>query len=267
MATIESHAPWLNFVDVTTTSTTPVVIAPIALITIERRHPGCASAPLCFSLSQCRTMPVCDSVNDVNTPTTYSWISRVRFASNATIITHARAARTDHAVREHEPVAAVHELAGHEPVPREDRREPREVLVGGVRRQDQDRGREERQHVEAEPAAEHRVGDLRDHGALVAHRDVPDVGREARDPEEHRDRDHAHDRQGLGGVLGLRPPERRHPVRDRLDARERRRARRERMQDHEQRDRLHGARHLGRRRDGLARRASADAAARSRGRS
>ncbi len=39
MNRIESHAPWTNFVDVMTMSTMPVVIAPIVLITIERRHP------------------------------------------------------------------------------------------------------------------------------------------------------------------------------------------------------------------------------------
>ena len=51
-------------------STRNVATAPIALITIDRCQPFAASAPLCFSFSQCRTMPVCDSVNEVNTPTT-----------------------------------------------------------------------------------------------------------------------------------------------------------------------------------------------------
>ena len=75
----------MNFVAVTTTSTTPVVIAPTVLITIEVCQPFCASAPLCRSASQWRIIPVCESVNDVNTPTTYIWISLLRFASNATI--------------------------------------------------------------------------------------------------------------------------------------------------------------------------------------
>lgn len=70
MARIESQAPWMNFVAVITMRTTNVVTAPIALITIERRHPGWALGPLCFSRSQCRTIPVCESVNEVKTPTT-----------------------------------------------------------------------------------------------------------------------------------------------------------------------------------------------------
>ena len=70
MISIESHAPSANFEMITTTSTTAVVIAPMRLITIERRHPRMAPAPLRPSTTQCLTIPVCDSVNDVNTPTT-----------------------------------------------------------------------------------------------------------------------------------------------------------------------------------------------------
>src|SRR3546814_5567882 len=51
-------------------------------------------------------------------------------------------------------VAAVHELAGHESVTREDRRQAREILVGGVGCQDQDGGREDRQDIEADPTTE-----------------------------------------------------------------------------------------------------------------
>ena len=70
MIKIESQAPSLNFDRMTTISTTKVVIAPMMLITIERRHPFAAPSPLRPSASQCRTIPLCDSVNDVNTPTT-----------------------------------------------------------------------------------------------------------------------------------------------------------------------------------------------------
>ena len=154
-------------------------------------------------------------------------------------------AEHDHAVREHQPVAAVRELPGHEPVARQDRREAREVLVGRVGREHQDRRREELHEVEEEPAAEHRVRDLADDRPLLADRDPVDVGRQVGDPQEHRDRDDPHDQQGLGGVLRLRAAERRHAVRDRLDAGERGRARRERVQDHEQPDRADGVGQLG----------------------
>ena len=61
----------MNFVNETMQSTTNVDDARRrVLMTIDRRHPFCASSPLCFSFSQWRIMPVCDSVNAVNTPTT-----------------------------------------------------------------------------------------------------------------------------------------------------------------------------------------------------
>ena len=152
-------------------STRNVAAAPIALITIDRCHPFAASAsPLCFSFSQWRTMPVCDSVNDVNTPTTYSWISRLRSASNATINRLGERAQDDHAVREDEAVASVGELPRHEPVARQDRGEPREVLVGGVRGEHQDGRGEELHEVEEEPPAEHGVRDLPDDRSLLADR-------------------------------------------------------------------------------------------------
>src|SRR5436309_1184624 len=103
IAAMTIHAPCLNFVYVTTTSTTNVAVAPIPLMTMERRQPRAALGPLRFSFSQCRTIPVCDSVNDVNTPTTYNWISRVRSASNTTISRQASAGRTTTPVSAVEP--------------------------------------------------------------------------------------------------------------------------------------------------------------------
>ena len=64
IATITIHAPFANFVIVTTTSTTPVVTAPMPLMIALR----CQLAS--FVRSQRRTMPACESVNAVNTPTT-----------------------------------------------------------------------------------------------------------------------------------------------------------------------------------------------------
>ena len=70
MIRIESQAPSANFELTTTTSTIAVVIAPMMLITIDRRQPRIAASPLRPSASQCLTMPVWESVNEVNTPTT-----------------------------------------------------------------------------------------------------------------------------------------------------------------------------------------------------
>jgi hypothetical protein len=57
------YAPEVNFTDATTMSTTPVRIAPIALIVSRRRQPG--SLPR----YQWRTMPPWLSVKHTNTPT------------------------------------------------------------------------------------------------------------------------------------------------------------------------------------------------------
>ena len=64
MAAITIHAPWVNLVMATITSTTPVTTAPTPLMTMLRRHPWPRS------LRHRRTIPACDSVNAVNTPTT-----------------------------------------------------------------------------------------------------------------------------------------------------------------------------------------------------
>ena len=64
IAAMTIHAPLANFVIVTTTSTIPVVTAPMPLITALR----------CQLPSRVRshrlTMPACERVNAVNTPTT-----------------------------------------------------------------------------------------------------------------------------------------------------------------------------------------------------
>ncbi len=267
MNSIESQPPAVNFVTVTTSNTRPVAVAPITLITIARRQTRAGVVPARRSRDQWTTIPLCDNVNDMNTPITYSWISRVRSASNAKIMIEETIAEHDDAVGEDQPVPAVHELPRHVAVARQDRRQPREVLVGRVRGQDQDRRREELHDVEADAAVVDRVRDLRGDRADVA-RDRPrDVHRQPRDPEEHRDRDDAHDRQRLGGVRRLRAPERRHAVRDRLDARERGRARGERLEHREEPDRGGDGRGVRDRLDGSRGRAAADALDTSRSRS
>ena len=70
MISIESHAPSANLDRITTTRTTAVVIAPMMLITIDRRHPRTAPLPLRPSAIQCLIMPLWESVNEVKTPIT-----------------------------------------------------------------------------------------------------------------------------------------------------------------------------------------------------
>ena len=131
----------------------------------------------------------------------------------------------DDPVREHEPISAVAELRRHESVSRQDRGEPREVLVRRVGREDQDPRREPLKEEVEERSAEHRLADLGQHRArsrdLVVHVNV-EQHREDGDPEEHRDRHDGHHREGRGGVLRLGAPEGRDTVADRLDAGERR---------------------------------------------
>ena len=64
IAAITIQAPCVNFVTVTITSTTPVALAPIALMIMLRCHPGPRSR------RQRLTIPLCESVNAVKTPTT-----------------------------------------------------------------------------------------------------------------------------------------------------------------------------------------------------
>ena len=114
-------------------------------------------------------MPACDSVNDRNTPTAYSGISALVMPPNAMIEHAGRGREHDHTVREHEAVATVRELARQVAVVGDDRRQPREVGVRGVRREREDRrGRELQDHVQHRAAAEHRGAQLRHHRRLCS---------------------------------------------------------------------------------------------------
>ncbi|GAA3411095.1 hypothetical protein GCM10018952_18360 [Streptosporangium vulgare] len=71
MATQTIHAPWVNLVSSTTTSTTPVMTPPKKLMVRERciwcrtfRSPSVLRCRV-----QCLTMPIWLSVNDTKTPT------------------------------------------------------------------------------------------------------------------------------------------------------------------------------------------------------
>ena len=154
---------------------------------------------------------------------------------------HAGDERQEHdPVGEHEPVAAVGELAGQEAVAGDDRRQPREVGVGRVGGQDQDRERgdlgDPEQHALAAvdvlaPSARCRSGRSRrgTAGGAAASTETP---------RKQRAEDHAHDGDRRRRVLRLRLAERRHAVGHRLDAGQRDGARRERPQQHQQAERL-----------------------------
>ena len=86
----------MNLASSTITSTVPVMVRPMPLITRDRcirpRTAGSVSVRRCRV--QCRSMPVWLTVNETNTPTTYSWIKAVTSASKATISTTAATAST-----------------------------------------------------------------------------------------------------------------------------------------------------------------------------
>ena len=237
IATNTIHAPSRNLVNETITSTTNVATAPTVLMTMERFHSLVRLRPLPLLLqpmadhARLRQRERGEHADDVelDQPVEVGVEHHDQQAREG--------AQHDDAVGEDEAVPAVRELPRHEPVARQDRRQPREVLIRGVRRQDQDRAGEELHDVEDGPATEHRMGDLSDNRPFLADRDPLDVGRQERDTQEHRHRDGSHDGERLRGVLRPWVTERGHPVGDRLDPGERRGAGRERVQDHEQRDR------------------------------
>jgi hypothetical protein len=95
IARIAIHAPCVNLVMSTTTSTVEVIARPTELMTRDRfirvRRVGSGSVRRCRV--QCRTMPSWLTVKDTNTPTMYSWIRRVTCASNAQMSAIATSAR------------------------------------------------------------------------------------------------------------------------------------------------------------------------------
>ena len=135
------HAPIVNFDTTTTVSTMPVATAPTALTASFDRHRGSLERVVVDHHAGLREREPGEHAHRVE-----------RDQGRGLAAEHddeqRRDAREDeHAVREHETVATVRELAREEAVPRDDRREPREVGVRGVGREDQDRERGELQHV------------------------------------------------------------------------------------------------------------------------
>ena len=164
-----------------------------------------------------------------------------------------RAGEHDDAVREDEPVAEVRELARDEAVAGEQRRKAGEPLVRRVRREDQTANVKiwTTQYIHPAPPPAGKTA-----RAICETTESVELGRacvlhsEIGDADEDRDRDDAEHAERPRSVLRLRVTESVDAVRDRLDAGERARAGRERLQDEEDRDRTdaggHRMRRLGR---------------------
>ena len=195
----------------------------------------CAATPFCRSRRWWRTMPVLRQRERREHADRVERDQRVRDAAE-----RARAGRRRRRRAAMMPFENTSrsprfvELARQVAVLGDDRRQAREAVVRGVRREHEDRGGRELQEHEQRPVAEHLQAELRDHRALVARVRLEPV-REHRDAEEQRAEQHAHPHERRRGVLRLRAPERGHAVRDRLDAGERDRARREALQQEEDR--------------------------------
>ena len=152
----------------------------------------------------------------------------------------------DDAVAEHEPVAAVPELVRQEVVIGHERGEAREISVGGVGGQHEDRCHARRYHVVQPPRTEHLPGKLADHGLGLRGLNAGERG-EQHDAGEQEEQDARHPGQRDRGVLVLGLAERLHPVGDGLHAGHRGATRRERLEYEEQSEALHDLDLLGRR--------------------
>ena len=130
-------------------------------------------------------MPAWLSVNPVNTPNAYSGMRAEMLPLKTMISTPASDGEEDDAVGEHELVAAVGELAGQVAVAGDDRRQPREVGVGGVGGEDQDGERGELGDPEQHAlAAVDVLGHQGDPGRVVLAAERLEVRGEHRDAEE-----------------------------------------------------------------------------------
>ena len=256
IATITSHAPSANFVQITITRHQPgrrgadavdrdaVTPARLARAQPVAHHPG---------LRERERGEDADHV-------------QVDQRVDARVV-GPRAARTrcsgqhDDPVREDEPVAEVGELPREEPVAREQRREAREALVGRVRGEHE---HGERQHLDDpvhEADATCRPGRRRARsrestdGVPVASAARASAPRATRRRRTSRSRS-CRERRASSPRSSVRPPERVDAVRDRLDTGQRGRAGGERAQDDEKRHRARPvAADAGRRPAGSPRRA------------
>ena len=182
-------------------------------------------------------MPHCEIVKLVNTPTA----ERDQLLGLPTTTRQDRGAQhsqRDDAKRVGQAITAEHELMRHVVVSGHEERKPREVAVGCIRGQHQDRHCCQLHAVVGEiGAAKNTTGDLAYHRFVAAlglvHRHCAILMRQECDTSEHHGQDADHPRQGVPGVLPFRLAERRHAIADCLHSRQRRASATECPQDQE----------------------------------
>ena len=236
MRTRTTHAPSANFDTPTSMATTPVVTAPIPLMSALRCQPRTerlAAPPLPDhpGLAQGERDEDPDRVQR----------DESRHAAAERDDERHGDGREDHdAPVEREPIPAKLEHPGQEGVARQDAAQAREVGEGGVRGEDeQDRGGSLDEEMERRAGPHERSSELAQHRLLLGR-----VGQDAElaDEEAHAQEDDpeegAHDDDHPGCIARLRRLERRDAVGDRFDASQRDRSGCERAQEQQHAERL-----------------------------
>ena len=149
-----AHAPWENFVYAITSVTMPVVSGAEAVDRDAATPPRLLDREVTARHARLRQRERREDADDVQLD------QGIQAAREGPDQQARQGCQDDDSVGEDQAVAAVRELARHESVAGQDRGQARKVLIGGVRRQDQDRGGEYLDDVEAEAAAEHGERDL-----------------------------------------------------------------------------------------------------------
>ena len=230
MSTSTTHAPSRNLLAATSIATTPVVAAPMPLMSALRRHPR--SVARC--VYQRRTMPDWLSVKAMKTPTVYSGMSALTLPPNPTMRMMATAVSTTMPLLKASRSTAELEYPRQETVPREEAGQAREVGKGGIRGKDEQHRRGDLdQVVERRARAHESARQLADDRLLLGRigHDAQLAGEEA-DAQEDQGEEAAHERdQDHARVTRLGRLEGRHAVSHGLGAGQRDRARGERAQD------------------------------------
>ena len=210
-------------------STMPVTSAPKPLIAALVRQPGVRSVPPVDDHPGLRQRERHEDADHVERN------QRVRVAAEDDQQHAPRArCRIDDAVGEREAVALVHELPRQESIARDDRRQPREVRIGRIRRQHQDQHRRGLHGVvQAAAAAEGRRARSATRPSRLSLGMMPYACASSVMPMNMVIDSTAIVDQRRCGVPALRRTERRHAVRDRFDAGHRRAAVGEGRQQHE----------------------------------
>ena len=212
MTTSGIHAPLVNFVIATMSSTANVAIAPDGV-----EHDVAPPAGFLQPAVVAHHPPLRQRERREH-PHRVERDQRVGDAAERDQQRGGRGRQHDDAVGEHQPVAAVRQLARQVAVLGDDRRQAREPVVRGVRGEHQDRGGGELEEHEQRRRCRTRPGPSAPSPSVVA-RVRLQVVRQDRDAEEQRAEEHAHPHERRRGVLRLGPPERGHAVGDRLDRR------------------------------------------------